>query len=508
MRRFLAIAALVAAGCSSESGQSVTPTGPRGTASTTGLGTSEWPEPSWGMYGRTLSRTFSSEAPSPISRSTVQSLVPAWVYKTAKTVTASPAVVDGTLYVGDWAGVMYALDTIGGSLRWKFATERAPGAAFGPIVSSAAVADVTVAGAVRRLVIFGSGPRLYALDADDGSPVWVRNVGALDAAGRPLLADDPTEIESSPLVWEGTVFVGMDTHNQGDEQTAGIRGGLLAVDAATGDLRWKFEPELGAGLGCGGVWSSPTLDPSRRRVFFATANCTKDVEWTRHVEAVTALDADGGQVEWTFQPHPPNRKDWDFGATPNLFRDRDGREVLGAGNKDGAYYALDPEDGGLLWRRQVAPGGDLGEDFAIGGFIGSPAAWGGRIFGGTAIGGSPFYQALEGTDGSITWQDSTAVPTYAATAVVNGVAFHGALDSLLRARDTTTGLSLWAMPVLGPVSSGPAIVGDSVYVGSGTSSSDLCGKDTPIFSDLCTLVFDEGTAMTGGVHAFRLLGGH
>ncbi len=506
MRRILAIAVLVAAGCSSGSGSSATIAGSGEVAGTTGLGTSEWPEPAWGMYGRTLSRTFSSETASPISRSTVLTLLPAWIYKTAKTVTASPAVVDGTLYVGDWAGVMYALDAGDGSLRWKFATEDAPGAAFGPIVSSAAIADVAIAGAVRRLVIFGSGPRLYALDAGDGSLAWERHVGALDDAGS-APADDPTEIESSPLVWEGTVFVGMDTHNQGDERTGGIRGGLLAVDAATGHLRWKFEPELGAGVGCGGVWSSPTLDPARRRVFLATANCTKDFAWTRHVEAVTALDADTGQVEWAFQPHPPNRKDWDFGATPNLFRDRDGREVLGAGNKDGAYYALDPEGGGLLWRRQVAQGGDLGEDFAIGGFIGSPAVWRGRVFGGTAIGGLPFYHALEGTDGSVVWQDLTAVPTYAASAVVNGVVFHGALDSLLRARDTTTGLPLWAMPVLGPVSSGPAIVGDSVYVGSGTSSSDLCGKDTPIFSDVCTLVFEEATALTGGVHAFRLLGG-
>lgn len=463
---------------------------------------SRWPCPDWGMYGRTLSRSFSTRCPSPINRSTAARLSPAWTFKTPRTVTASPAVVDGTVYVGAWDGVMYALDAATGGLRWTFQTEPAPGAAFGPIVSSAAVADVPTGGELRRLVVFGAGPRVYALDASEGSPVWTRYVGAVDAGGQPVLAEDPAEVESSPVIWDGTVYVGMDTHDLPDDETGGVRGGLLALDAATGRVRWKFEPDRGHG--CGGVWSSPTLDVRRERLYVATANCKADPSaWTQHVEAVTAVDAGTGRPVWSFQPHEPNRNDWDFGATPNLFVDPAGRQVLGVGSKDGAYYALRPGDGKLLWRTQAAEPGDAGEDFSVGGFIGSPAVWEGRIYGGTAIGGPPYYHALDGRDGTVLWRGAAA-PSYAASAVVNGVVFHGALDDALRAYEANTGRVLWSAPLLGPISSGPAVVDDSVYVGSGTSSSDACPSDTPVFSEACAVAFDDVLGSTGAVHAFRL----
>jgi polyvinyl alcohol dehydrogenase (cytochrome) len=471
--------------------------------------TSEPPCPSWPMYGATLARTFSAPCPTSIGIANVLTLLPAWSFDTQKTVTASPSVADGVVYVGDWAGIMYAINAIDGSEKWRHQTPPAPGAAFGPIVSSAAVVDLPT----RRLVIFGAGPRLYALDASNGSAVWTRYVGALDGNGNPILANDPTEIESSPLVWNDTVYVGMDTHNRQDEDSGGIRGGLLALDVNDGSLRWKFEPELGAGEGCGGMWSSPVLDPTRGLVYMATANCEKDPSefvWTPHVEAVTAVDADTGLPVWSFQPHPQNRLDVDFGATPNLFRDSDGREVLGAGNKDAVYYALDPDSGDLFWSTPVALPGNIMDDFAVGGFIGSPATLGGRVFGGTALGGPPYFHALDGRTGAIAWQDFTASPSYAPTGTANGLVFHGALDNTLRAYDAATGLIVYATALQGPISSGPAIVGDSVYIGSGTSSSDACRKpaDDPLSEvafQACIDAFNSTLGTTGAVHALRLV---
>lgn len=449
----------------------------------------------WRMYGRSGSRTFSvPDGCSRIDATTVGTLVPTWVVKTEKTVTASPAVAGGRVFVGDWSAHMYAVDADDGTLLWKKGPFAAPGAAFGPIVSSAAVARVDG----TDLVIFGAGPNVVALRADDGTTVWTQEV---DFDPTPLPADTPVEVESSPVVWRGAVYVGMDNHNNGG---TGVRGGLLALDATDGHLLWKFEPELDHGdEGCGGVWSSPTLDTAHGRVYLGTANCPSDAfSWTPHTEAITALDAGTGEVEWSFQPHTPNRKDWDFGATPNLFTSPAGRKVLGAGNKDGSYYALDPRTGSLLWRTKVADGGDVDEDFAIGGFIGSPAAHRGRVYGGTAIGGPPYYHALDGTDGSIEWRGAQA-PSYAASAAVNGVVFSGALDDVLRAYDAQTGIPLWAAPLLGPISSGPAIVGDAVYVGSGTSSSDACAKELPV-NEQCQALFDQVLGSLGGIHAFEL----
>jgi outer membrane protein assembly factor BamB len=159
----------------------------------------------------------------------------------------------------------------------------------------------------------------------------------------------------------------------------------------------------------------------------------------------------------------------------------------------------------LYWKTQVARPGDVGEDFSIGGFIGSPAAWHGRVFGATAIGGPPYYHALDGRDGDVEWSGASA-PSYAASAVARGVAIAGSLDGLLNAFDSSNGAPLWSFPLSGPVSSGAAIVGDSVFVGAGTSSSDACAKGVPLFSPLCAAAFDEVLGATGAVYAFRLAG--
>jgi outer membrane protein assembly factor BamB len=416
-----------------------------------------------------------------------------------RTVTAAPAVVDGTVYVGAWDGKMYALRLSDGSERWTFQTESSPGAAFGPIVSSAAVADVKIAGVTKRLVIFGAGPRLYALDASNGAQVWV-----LDKSM--ALSETPTEIESSPVVHGGIVYVGIDTHNQGEDVTGGIRGGLLAVDAVTGSLIWEFNPELEQdGVGCGSVWSSPTIDTVQGTVLLATGNCTADASaftWNEHTEAVTALDLDDGDVRWTFQPHDPNRADLDFGATPNIITRANGTRMVGIGNKDAVYYALNPANGSLIWSKQVAIPGNVGEDFAVGGFIGSTATWRGNVYGGTALGGPPWYHALK-EDGTAKWS-GVAGPSYAASGVINNVVFAGDLTGVFKAFNATNGLPIWVFPLLGPISSAPAIAGDTVVIGSGTSSSDLCAKGTPI-SDPCFQVFDLTLGSIGSVSAFKPL---
>ena len=150
----------------------------------------------------------------------------------------------------------------------------------------------------------------------------------------------------------------------------------------------------------------------------------------------------------------------------------------------------------------MAQPGNLQEDFAVGGFIGSTATWRGGVFGGTAIGGPPYYHALN-ADGSSRWS-GLAVPTYAASAVVNGVVFAGDLSATLKAFDAETGLPLWAFPVFGPISSGPAIAGDTVVIGSGTSSSDLCAKGQP-GAEACFALFDASLGAVGAVTAFRPL---
>lgn len=480
-------------------------------------GTSHQPCGAWGSYGRVPARTFDYDCPSAISPTTARSLAPLWAFKTDKTVTASPVVVDGRLFVGDWSATMYALDADTGAELWRFRAHEAPGAPFGPIVATAAVAD---AGG-RTLVVFGSGPTMHAVDAATGDEVWRTYVGSAETPEQHP-DDEQTEFESSPLVAGGIVYSGLDVHNRTVEENHGVRGGVFAFDLASGEILGFFDVEhdhlddvTGERLsGCSSVWSSPTLDTATDTLYFATGNCPHDLpegsDWGQHVEAVSAVDADPRTwsrperaVRWTFTPEPLNRDDTDFGATPNLFLDAAGRRLLGVGKKDAVYYALDPATGELIWSTQVTEPGNVGEDFAVGGFIGSTATGRGGVFGGTAIAfTTPYFHALEARDGSRRWS-GVAGPSYAASGHVNGVVIAGALDNELKAWDARTGDLLVAHPLAGPISSGPAVVGDRVYVGSGTSSSDLCAKDTP-GAEACLAAFDEALGRTGGVHAFTL----
>ncbi|TMK65009.1 MAG: hypothetical protein E6G60_05990, partial [Actinobacteria bacterium] len=311
-----------------------------------------------------------------------------------------------------------------------------------------AVADVKGV----RTVYFGSGNTLYALRADDGRVRWRRALGSTGA-------NDPGEIESSPVVAAGMVIVGTDVHND----RGGHPAGVYALDAATGRQRWfaQLAPRTGEGAtgsGCGDVWGSASVDAGRRLVFVGTGNCVSSpAGWGRFAEAMVALSLDDGTVRWTYQPH-----------APNLF-EANGRALVGLGNKDAVYYAVDRETGELVWKTKVAEPGLVrpGSNFSTGGFIGPTAVADGVIAGGTAVGGAPFLHALDAATGKLRWQQPIAAATYGASAVANGVLFVGGTDFTFRALDLQTGRVLWSSEMTGAVSGGSAVVGADVYAVAG-----------------------------------------
>src|ERR1700730_13622335 len=316
----------------------------------------------WPMYGRNLSHTFSNPD-SGINPSNVASLQLAWTFPTGDAVSASPTVVEGVVYVGSWDGYFYALDATSAALKWKFRVDcessvlpipphcLPPGFPSPPrkttdggiITSSAAVAEISTVAGIKRIVYFGAGKTLYALNAKDGSLRWKRVIcGNPDFFACAFNPFDPTRIFSSPAVFGGLVFVGhaVDSFNH-------YRGGFEAIDAATGKLRWRFEtdPKLNSkgqvigvyNRGCGSVWSSAAVDTNTGFVFFGTSDCHEDATPPYH-EAVIALDA-GGHLKWKFRPRETDKCDFDFGASPNIIDLESGRFV-GIGGKDGIYYLL------------------------------------------------------------------------------------------------------------------------------------------------------------------------
>jgi len=415
----------------------------------------------WPTWGQGNERRFAYPCPTHLSPQTAKDLKQLWFFNARDTVTATPAVVGGTVYVGDWSGNFYAIDLNTGRPRWTYQAHVHGTVYAGQIVSSAAVADVKGA----RTVFFGGGKTLYALRADDGKLRWKHEVG------RPGDDKDPSEIESSPVVADRMVIFGTDVHNSG----AGEPAGVTALDAATGRQRWTAvtaptEGDGATGPGCGDVWGSPSVDPAARLVFVGTGNCTSSPEgYGRFAEAIVALDLGSGAVRWTYQPHQPNRDDLDFAGAPNLF-DAGGRALVGLGNKDATYYAVDRSTGDLAWRTQVTEPGIPRPDgnYSTGGFIGATAVADGVVVGGTAVGGTPSLHALDAATGAIKWQQPEAADTYASAAIVNGVVFLGSTtDFTFRALDLQTGDVLWSKALRGGVAGGAAVVGDDVIAVAG-----------------------------------------
>lgn len=549
----------------------------------------------------------------------VSTLVPRSLYRTRDSVTATPAVVDGRLYVGAWDGTFYAFDTASsgvgdpslpgvGSVEpaWTYQIDDTNGVSFGRIVSSATVTDPVTVGAgpasrFGRLVLFTGGASLYVLGADDldgdGTGDLIASIcldprSEADAAperrcGGSESAD--VESEASPVVvplpgGRFRVLVGTDVHNSPAVGRTGVTAVDLNLHSGRLEPVWKYDPEgdgvgdvdgatyrpdthgdivtfgSGTGDGCGGVWGTPAVDVDTDLVVLGISSCrsTSDpgpdgLPGTADDDAdavpgekVYAISLRDGSFRWRFSPTRPwgSRTDDDFGASPQLFRidpDGDGVDTLvaGAGGKDGWYFALDARDGAELWSTHFGQSGHTYEDFAIGGVLGSPAVGlsDGRqaIFVTTAIStpvgapvdyGSPesideslaedparllSLHALDASTGAVIWRQPLTRQTYAHPTFTNGIVLVPSTAGLsVQAFDADDGTVLWVSPLNGPPSSGVAVAGDSIYLGTGTRQTDagfkLFGTDSSVPAPVQALVPAEVADLTGSDPQQRVAG--
>ena len=133
---------------------------------------------------------------------------------------ASPAVVDGTVYIGSRDAFLYALDASTGEERWR----RDDGSAW--VVSSVAVSGD------RLFNGRSSSGNFRGVDRHDGEELWVQN-----ARGA---------VFTSPTVADGLVYV------------ASGGGWMWAYDATTGAVAWQYRLTR-----AGGIYSSPLVSDGR-----------------------------------------------------------------------------------------------------------------------------------------------------------------------------------------------------------------------------------------------------
>jgi len=461
---------------------------------------------SWGLGPH--NRRFVSSADAGIDRSNVGTLELAWTLALPRVtdMRSQPALLGDTLYLGDRAGMLYALDRHTGCIHRQRE------------VMAGVRSAITVAegrNGERLLVFADSLATVFALDPDTLETVWQT----------PAKLFESSVVTGSISHHAGRLYVPVSSYEVAVAGGPGhaccqSHGGVIALDAETGEQLWAWHATPDATLqghnadgsaryGPSGasVWTTPAIDAARNRLYIGTGqNLSRPATDTS--DAIIALDLDSGEAIWRYQatvddvwnaacqnggancPSQPG-PDFDFGASVIISDAAEGRQMLLAGQKSGVVHALDPDaNGALLWQQRVSQGTTNGGVHWGMGLAGErlivPVADPERDIPGYTP--APGLYALDAVTGKVLWAlpvsrdcdfpmehaplvglaqvraggGQPLVEQYrcsfyyglsAATTVTPELAFSGALDGRVRAFDIRNGELLWqaatAVPLRG-----------------------------------------------------------
>ncbi len=418
------------------------------------------PGAAWPFRGHDVAGTGATSG-SGIDAQTVARLEPAWSVQVAGAVSATPIIDGDTVYVGSYGGELLAVRASDGTILWRYETGAAVpepnlGIPLG-ITGSAAVVDGTV-------YVGDAAGDLHAIEAETGVQRW-----------RVSLDDQPAaSIWSSPVISDGRLLVGVASV----AKEAGFRGSLVAVDPASGAILWQTftVPE---GADGGGVFGAPVVDEERGLVIVGTQNAyTEPAVGADPGDAmsVLALDAADGSVAWRFagwggESGVHVTDDVAFSASPNLFAanvDGTERDLVGIGQKQGVFHALDRDTGAPVWETTVSPAGFLGgmegTSAVAHGIVAIPATdW--PEFDGPATG---LVRGLDAATGEVRWTAEQTAPAASSVAIADGTVLHAGMDGILHAYALGDGSKIWSADLGGSASGGVAVGDGLVVVGAAT----------------------------------------
>ncbi len=264
-------------------------------------------------------------------------------------------------------------------------------------------------------IIFGTRnkPLVAALDKATGALLWKT---AIDE--HPMAS-----VTQPPIVHNGRVYVGTSGLGEEVQATYGtyeeccvFRGSAVALDETTGEMLWKTYT-LPEGFAGGSLWSrTPSIDEKRNTLYVTTGNayaapddvqacvdkkkaenpsdlpsCFPPGVWN---DSILALNPDTGAIKWGFRADHfdiftgaclvPEQggfcgggDDVDFGNGALIWQATDGhntRDLVGAGQKSGTFWALDRDTGKVVWNAWLGPAGPTG------GILKGSATDGARIY--------------------------------------------------------------------------------------------------------------------------------
>jgi alcohol dehydrogenase (cytochrome c) len=500
---FLAVATLACGGGSSAAGQSSAAAQAPGP----GQPPPEWAANAgaWPAHNYDLANTRATTQ-TPINSQTVSRLKVKWTFPfkgagAFGVFASTPISLNGTVYLQDLNSNVFALDRSTGKVKWEHAFNQ-------PSVGPNGVA-------------FGNG-RLYgateteafALDPQTGKTLWT---------SPKLIRNNNEGIDIAPQLYDNTVLVSTIPGNSKSFYKGNGDGIVWALDAATGKPKWKFNtisdgaklfgnPKVNSG---GGLWYPPAVD-SQGRVFISVANPAPLYGTKKfpdgssrpgpnlYTSSIVALNGQTGKRLWSRQTVRHDVRDYDLQISAILttipIKGVQTPIVLVAG-KMGKAFAYRASNGKHLWTRSFGKHqhdtGRLPSKLTnifpgdLGGVETPMALAANRLFvpwvdlptraraaglpGGLA-GASPDFTkgrggltAVNPASGKVLWQNKLPSMDFGAATVANDVVFTSTYAGVVYAFDTQTGKTLWTTQAPAGVNSFPAIDGDTLLVGAGTT---------------------------------------
>ncbi|HEY2857648.1 MAG TPA: PQQ-binding-like beta-propeller repeat protein, partial [Terracidiphilus sp.] len=262
----------------------------------------------------TWRRGFDDQGFSPlkqITKSNVNTLRVAWTWTLSPGANeATPLVHDGVMFLHSPGDKIEALDAATGDLLWQYARILPPG------VNAGNKRAISIYG--NKVYMGTSDVHVVALDVKTGRVVW----------DQPLAEERGFGLSGGPLVAKGKVMIG----------TSGRVGGknyIVALDAETGNLAWRFNTIAQPGepggdtwndhtaeeRNGGSVWTAGSYDSALNLAFFGVAQTYDTALLVKPVrpgantdglytDCTLAINPDTGKLVWYYQ-HLPNDQ-WDL----------------------------------------------------------------------------------------------------------------------------------------------------------------------------------------------------
>ena len=292
-----------------------------------------------------------------ITKSNVTNLRVAWTWTLSPGANeATPLVHDGVMFLHSPGDKLEALDAATGDLLWQYARILPPG------VNASNKRMISIYG--NKVYMGTSDIHVVALDVKTGRVVW----------DEPLTEERGFTLTGGPLVAKGKVMIG----------TGGRVGGknyIVALDAETGKIAWRFNTIAQPGepggdtwndhtaeeRNGGSVWIAGSYDSALNLAFFGVAQTYDTALLAKPVrpgvktdglytDCTLAINPDTGKLVWYYQHLPNDQWDLDWVFERQIVRlpvNGVVRPVIMTSGKQATYDILDAETGKWIYSKDL-----------------------------------------------------------------------------------------------------------------------------------------------------------